>query len=68
MASKYRICEQVFTYDSKKTLIIFEETGQSNRISQTAEKIMSDKNLLDGFNKKDISLIKYIASTEDEIF
>lgn len=67
MNNKFKICSQIFSQASKKTLIIFQKIGQSEQIVQTAEEIVRTKTLLEGFNQYDAALINYIAESEYDL-
>lgn len=67
MSPKFKICSQVLSHPSKKTLIIFQQIGRKESIIQSVDQLISAENLLSGFSQTDIDLLNYIAESERDL-
>lgn len=61
----YRIIE-IKHSSSNQTKIIFQIIGKVTLIESTPQEIMTDDRLLEGFSKKDIRAITYLACTQNK--
>lgn len=67
METKYRICSQEISRETRKTFIIFQQIGCSEHIIKPAVDLAKQQELLKSFEPMDSFLIGYIAGMEADL-